>query len=262
MKTLVEHIISYLSHLNTTLHLHTSIHLNNTALQRLPGEHWKRLSVYNAHRHPYCMLVKRTGQEQCLWQQQQLHATLSKTVCHVCHAGVQQYIRPVYIDEQSVGFVAVSGYRTDRPTSTVDTGLWERYLNSDLPLKLCDTVIPPLCLMLEQLLVRSQQHVGEDNAVLQYLNEYHTDTTLDDVCTYFGKSRSYISHTFKNTYGVSLRAYCNRLKLEDARKLLLDTDHSITRIALDTGFGDTSYFIHLFRQTYGTTPLRYRKSFR
>jgi AraC-like DNA-binding protein len=262
MTTLVNHIDAYLSHLNTTLQLYTSIHLNKTALERLPGEYWQRLSVYNAHQHPYCMFIKHMGQEQCLLQQQQLHSMHGKATCCVCHAGVCQYIHPITIDGMTVGFAAVSGFRTDSPPQGIDASLWERYLSRDLPFSLCDTVIPPLCLMLEQLLMRSQPHVGEDNAILQYLNEYHTDTTLNDVCNYFQKSRSHISHTFKATYGMSLRAYCNRLKLEDARHLLIDTDLSVTRIAVDTGFGDTSYFIHLFRQTYGTSPLRYRKSFR
>ncbi len=262
MKALVDHIVNYLSHLNTTLQLPTSIHLNRPALERLYGEHWQRLSVYNAHRHPYCMLIKHARQDQCLLQQQQLHAVHDPTACHVCHAGVCQYIYPITLDGAKVGFVAVSGYRTDNPPQEIDTASWTQYLSRDLPISLCEAVIPPLCLMLEQLLVRSQPHLGEGNAILQYLNEYHTETTLDDVCDYFQKSRSYISHTFKATYGMSIRAYCNRLKLEDARRLLLDTDHSITRIAVDTGFGDTSYFIHLFRQAYGTSPLCYRKSFR
>ncbi len=134
-------------------------------------------------------------------------------------------------------------------------------MDGGLPRALCEAVIPPLCIMMERLLAQSHHRPSEENAVLQYLNEYHTDVTLDDVCAHFHKSRSQISHMFKTTYGMSIRTYCNQLKLEDARKLLLSTDRSVTDIALDTGFGDTNYFIHLFRQTYGTSPLRYRKTF-
>ena len=63
---------------------------------------------------------------------------------------------------------------------------------------------------------------------------------------------------FKQTSGMSFRTYCNQLKLEDARKLLLQTDLPVTQIALDTGFNDVSYFIRLFRDRYATSPLQYR----
>ena len=54
--------------------------------------------------------------------------------------------------------------------------------------------------------------------------------------------------------------YCNNLKLSDAKKLLLETDASVTEIALDVGFNDAAYFINLFRKSYGITPLQYRKA--
>ena len=263
MNRLVEHIVSYLSYLNTALSLHTSVHLCRKALERLNGEDWQRLAVYNAHRHPYCTLVKNTKWDRCLAQQEEIHTQKTDgALCTVCHAGVYQYIRHIYKEGQPVGFVAVSGYRSNEPPPNMDPMLWEEYLNNDLPYTLCEAVIPPLCIMMEQLLTQSHRRPNEENAVLQYLNEYHADVTLDDVCAQFHKSRSHISHMFKTTYGVSIRTYCNQLKLDDARKLLLSTDRSVTDIALDTWFGDTSYFIHLFRQTYGTSPLRYRKTFR
>jgi hypothetical protein len=54
---------------------------------------------------------------------------------------------------------------------------------------------------------------------------------------------------------MTIRAYCNALKLEDSKTLLLTTDYSITDIALDLGFSDTSYFISLFKKKYGISPL-------
>lgn len=59
---------------------------------------------------------------------------------------------------------------------------------------------------------------------------------------------------------MTIRACCNKLKLEDAKKLLLKTDIPITEIALNVGFNDTSYFISLFKNQFGISPLKYRKT--
>ncbi len=47
-------------------------------------------------------------------------------------------------------------------------------------------------------------------------------------------------------------------RISAAKRLLLTTDKSITEIALDCGFTDSSYFIKKFRTHTGTTPYKYR----
>ena len=54
------------------------------------------------------------------------------------------------------------------------------------------------------------------------------------------------------------------LRIEEAARQLRETscqDCSITELAFRTGFNDISHFSRLFRQTYGTTPSRYRRRF-
>jgi AraC-like DNA-binding protein len=65
---------------------------------------------------------------------------------------------------------------------------------------------------------------------------------------------------FKKNSGMTLRAYCNKLKLEEGERLIRNTDMSVTRIAMDVGFNDVSHFINLFRKKYGVSPLLYRKT--
>ena len=152
-------------------------------------------------------------------------------------------------------------YRKEIPEKVMFPSLWETSLKSaEPPLKLCNMIIPPLVTMLEKLFSSSpREEHSEYNMILQFLNEYHTNITLSDICSQFKRSPSYISHMFKKESSMNIREYCNSRKLEDAEKLLISTDMSITEIALDTGFGDSSYFIALFRKKYGISPLKYRK---
>ena len=53
---------------------------------------------------------------------------------------------------------------------------------------------------------------------------------------------------FKQYTGKTAAAYLNDYRLEKAKSLLLHTDVSVTDIALDVGFNNTSYFIKNFRK--------------
>ncbi len=53
--------------------------------------------------------------------------------------------------------------------------------------------------------------------------------------------------------------YWRKLRLDHARRLLVNTSQNITTIALASGFSDASHFILWFRKQYGETPYSFRK---
>ncbi|MEM9073355.1 MAG: helix-turn-helix domain-containing protein [Myxococcota bacterium] len=72
-----------------------------------------------------------------------------------------------------------------------------------------------------------------------------------------GWNSSVFSRSFRAAYGISPRAYCQRLRVHDAMMMLL-TGVSIARVAFDAGFGDVSQFYRQFRRVTGAAPGRYR----
>ena len=171
-----------------------------------------------------------------------------------------EYLYPIFYCSEAVGFIAVSGYRKEVEGGVPNRDLWESALDTALPMERYKARIPPLCMMLEAAL---QNYLKDDEneycQILQFLNEYHTHVTLSELAEHFNRSRSHISHLFKKENGQTIRAYCNDLKLEDARTLLLTTDLSVTTIGFNVGFNDTGYFIHLFKKKFGAAPFQYRK---
>lgn len=264
MDDLILHISSYLEYLNNTCGLNVSVHFERDFFSRLPHGAVLMLLPYNSHTNTYCMKVKGIDHCKCLENQEKLLRVCERDtlLCHTCHAQVREYVYPIYKDDGAVGFISVSGYREKNTcgSGVVDRELWESILKEEIPLKLCHSLIPPLCVMLERLFERCLKESGSEyNMILQYLNEYHTNVTLSALAKHFNRSRSHISHLFKQKSGMTLNAYCNVLKLADAEKLVLKTDLPITKIAFDTGFSDTSYFIYLFKKKYGVSPLQYRR---
>jgi AraC family L-rhamnose operon transcriptional activator RhaR/AraC family L-rhamnose operon regulatory protein RhaS len=70
--------------------------------------------------------------------------------------------------------------------------------------------------------------------------------------------------TFQRTFAQSMRMtpseYITQVRVRNAAHLLKESDLSLTRIALECGFSDSSYFGRIFRSKMGTTPSEYRKS--
>ena len=262
MNKLVQNIVSYLKYLNNDCKLKVSVHFSEDTLKSMPKSVLSELLPYNCHYNVYCSAVKKCDYTKCLLNQKKIIEKCGKErFFSLCHAGVYEYIYPVYKDK-TAGYIAVTGYRllSHDEKNITEYDLWKYALSTNIPFNLLNSVIPPLAIMLEKLLKMCKlKDDNEYGLILNFLNEYHTNISLSELSSHFNCSRSHISHMFKKQSGMSIREYCNALKLEDAKNLLVQTNLSITRIAFDTGFNDTSYFIELFKNKYKITPLQYRK---
>lgn len=99
------------------------------------------------------------------------------------------------------------------------------------------------------------------NAIVRYLREnVSKKMSLDDICNKFSYSRSFICKIFKEEKGVTLITYFNRLKVEEAKTLLLKSKKSVTDISESLGFREVKYFDAVFKKYTGTTPVAYREN--
>lgn len=266
MKALIHSIVSYLQFLETNCSIAVSIHFSADNFYSLPDSAVLELKRFNTHKNPYCILVKRQYHNQCIQTQREIRLKCGSNTgfCHICHAGVKQYIHPLYHSGSIIGFAAVCGFRSKYyDNCVIDRTTWEHYLSpGQIPDSVYASALAPLDIMLGKLFTDyAVKKSDEYTQILHYLNEYHTNVTLDDLCQHLSRSRSHVSHLFKSRNGVSINEYCNTLKLEDARHLLEISTQSITEIGFDVGFHDTSYFIRLFRQRFGISPLKYRSEY-
>lgn len=268
MNELISQVSKYIKYLRVNCGLDVSIHFSQDILSGFPEEAVKNLLVYNTHDNPYCILVKAmdNGFRKCVFCQKRIikKCESEKEFSGTCHAGVYEYVYGLYSDGRAIGFISVSGYREmEYEKKNLYTKGWKEYLKSEeIPIEICRTLIPPLCRMIELLfkyLPKEFTQGSEYNLMLQYVNEHHNKIELEDLCQIFHRSQSYVSHIFKKKTGVTLKTYCNRLKIEDAKKLLSMTDFQITEVAFAAGFNDVSYFISVFRRFTGSTPFQWRK---
>jgi AraC-like DNA-binding protein/mannose-6-phosphate isomerase-like protein (cupin superfamily) len=89
---------------------------------------------------------------------------------------------------------------------------------------------------------------------LQLQSRFYQHQTLDEAAVETGLSRRQFTDMFRKVTGESWKQYIHRLRLEHGRKLLLETDTTVTAAAFESGFEDLSYFNHAFKKAYSCSP--------
>ncbi|MDD5674740.1 MAG: AraC family transcriptional regulator [Chitinivibrionales bacterium] len=96
--------------------------------------------------------------------------------------------------------------------------------------------------------------------VLTYMQTHlQTPTTIATLAAVQCISPSRFFTVFKNHIGMSPMLYLRKLRLEEACRLLLSTDLSISRITVETGFINQFHFSRIFKESTGLSPRDYRK---
>lgn len=84
------------------------------------------------------------------------------------------------------------------------------------------------------------------------------DVSLDSVCSKLGVSNSYFSSVFKKEVGQSFITYLTDYRMEQAVKLILETNEKSYEIAEHVGYTDANYFSYVFKRKFGMSPSKYR----
>lgn len=119
--------------------------------------------------------------------------------------------------------------------------------------------------LLSEFLVKSRDAEGEGGEVrvakmIRYIrSNYSTNLTLNEIADQLYLSPSTASRLFQKTTGKKFVTYIKDVRLEYVRQQLVNTDHSITRIAADNGFSTPSALNKIFKSEFGITPKEYRE---
>jgi AraC family transcriptional regulator len=97
--------------------------------------------------------------------------------------------------------------------------------------------------------------------VLDYIDRHITSRVLvADLCALVWRSEAHFSRSFRATFGFSPHAFVIRRRVELAAKYMLQTDMSLSDIALECGFVDHAHLCKHFRVVIGETPAAWRRA--
>lgn len=87
----------------------------------------------------------------------------------------------------------------------------------------------------------------------------YQDISLKDLADAIHMHPNYLSTLFKKEVCISLSKYIQQEKIEEAKRLLSLTTHSLTDICILLNFTDQSYFTKIFKEFTGETPKLFRQ---
>jgi two-component system response regulator YesN len=88
---------------------------------------------------------------------------------------------------------------------------------------------------------------------------YDQPLTLADVAKAAYLSVSRLAHLFKEQMGVTIIDYVTHVRIGHARRLLLTTEKSCSKICFEVGYNNQSYFTRTFKEAVGMTPRQFRE---
>lgn len=136
-------------------------------------------------------------------------------------------------------------------------------------LKNCDTILKmknEIVYILEQVcayfreknIQKSDSRLSAD--VIQFIENNYFDMNLNvnRIGEQFDITPGYLSRLFKQKVGEGLHDYIDRIRLENAKRLMMKGDFNINDIAGQVGYTNSKTFIRIFKKYEGVTPGKYK----
>ena len=243
-----------------------------------------KLLNYEIHLHGICFYLKQNPSTlgKCSLNKRKLNNTIiNEPYYSCCYAGVEEYVIPVFYQDECVMRINVSGYRDKlekskkfalRISKSCNKNFNRLYneLSTSVPtLEEIMRFISPLKYTALELYKHCQslQNDASKHSItrqvylkaLHYINEnYMQQISCDTLSSELNYSISYIQYVFKKEANITIKAQIIKTRLSKAKHLLSHSQISITDIAFACGFSDSNYFSTAFKNKYGISPKSYR----
>lgn len=97
--------------------------------------------------------------------------------------------------------------------------------------------------------------------LLDYIghNYHNPEIKLGDVAVELGITEDKALDLLKSTVDMTFRSYLNGLRIEEAKRLLQDSEYQISEIAFKVGYNNVQHFNRVFKEITGDTPRGFRE---
>ncbi|WP_193726850.1 response regulator [Paenibacillus guangzhouensis] len=98
--------------------------------------------------------------------------------------------------------------------------------------------------------------------VRKFIEEHlHEELKREDIAASVYLNPAYLSRLFKKETGLSISDYILGVRMDKAKKLLVESGVKVSNVAELTGYGHFSHFAKMFKRVIGISPQEYRKKF-
>ncbi len=97
-----------------------------------------------------------------------------------------------------------------------------------------------------------------DQAIRYMQENFAKPISVDNLAGRLGCSASYLTRLFKKQAGTTPNDYLIQIRIDYAKRALLETDATLQEIAVSIGYSDAYYFSRMFKKQTGAAPSRFR----
>ncbi|MFA9466944.1 MAG: helix-turn-helix domain-containing protein [Velocimicrobium sp.] len=98
------------------------------------------------------------------------------------------------------------------------------------------------------------------NSAIRYMEEhYMEEITLEEIARYIGISPQHFSKIFKEETGINYIEWLTNLRLDIAKRLLAEGNHTVKEVCYQVGYNDPNYFSRVFRKIVQISPTEFAK---
>jgi AraC-like DNA-binding protein/ligand-binding sensor protein len=254
-----------------------------------PLEQWQPALRGASNENPFCELMARSNRvcAACLEVQRKLTEKAGNRPRTVtCFAGLSDSAVPIRVGDQLIGFLQTGQILLNQPSKfrfdatarkLVDWGVHvdlgkarEAYFHTRvLKRKQYRGMLRLLEIFGRHLSILSNQIVLETSTAepapvakaKQFIARNQSDALcLATVAKAVNTSTFYFCKLFKRTTGLTFTDYLARVRIEKAKRLLLDQNRRVSEVAYEVGFQSLTHFNRVFKKLAGRSPTSYRQS--
>ena len=246
---------------------------------------FQELTSYPIDIAPFCKIIRSSTKctEKCHACDQyacEIAAKQNSSYTYRCHAGLTESIAPIRMGNIVIGYLLFGhvfsyssfeeGWNTiqnlckdyDISLSELKEAcrkqpiISEEYISSAT--HIMKAVASFLCM--ERMVSLHQQELPVQ--IDEYIQKHYTEK-IDAVriAQHFNIGKTKIYEISKQNYGIGIAEYIRKLRIEKAKKLLVESPElTLAEIAYECGFDDYNYFITVFKRMVGIPPKRYKES--
>jgi len=201
----------------------------------------------------------------------------SQTNIYTCHAGLCETISPIKYENLIIGYLMIGRFLLKSNKSRQEKqmkAIINEYNEKDnfpynkikqvpvLSLKEINSIISIIETCFKNLTNEDIIRINREIIALKiedYIsNNLSEKITVDLICKEFFISKYYLYKIMEENFGTPLIDYLNSKRIEKAKKMLIDSNESISNISSLVGFSDYNYFIRIFKKETNETPNKYR----
>jgi AraC-like DNA-binding protein len=252
-----------------------------------PVESWQLPHHHQRTENPFCAMLaaKSRACAACLQVQQKLSENgRHEPATETCQVGMCDTAVPVRLGDKLIGFLHTGQIFRRKPTAAQfdrvarladDWGievdrekLKEAYFNTRvLSAKEHEAMVKLLQIFAQHLsMISNQIVVQEKNAeppviarAKEFIKQHQTeDISLGQVAKAVNTSTFYFCKMFKKITGINFTDYVSRVRIENAKNLLLNPNLRVSEIAYEVGFQSLTHFNRVFKKVIGQSPTEYR----